>query len=263
MALTADRNYMCINPAPRIKGTAGGADTLYKGGIMAIGTDGYIAVPAASAGVVPIGLCVKQVVAAGAHAEDVDIEVGVLAVEKKSQQKTTVVPGDGGTLNVNYTNKYFQIFDDTTAYCVWVEVGSGGTDPTILAPALGVSEKVTIGTGDNAGTVGGKIAAVINAIGGAGVVFGATGTTTVTIVNVHRGANTASAAGNMTCVTVATTVSGTVKQADVGVLFYAIADDGVVLTAAKGSANVAFGLCVGLVGSNNELWIDTRKKALG
>ena len=83
MELTADREYGCINPDDFIPGLAGAADTLYKGGIMSIGADGYIKVASDTAAEVPMGLLRKQVVAAGAHAEAVEIDVGVLAIEKK------------------------------------------------------------------------------------------------------------------------------------------------------------------------------------
>jgi hypothetical protein len=265
MALTADREYGCTTPDEFLSDiAAGAADTLYKGAIVSIGTDGLLKVPDAVSAEVPIGLMKQQVVAAGLNAEYPEIDTGILAVEKKAQQTTTVAPGTGGVLNVNYKGKYFQIFDGTTPYCCWFNVGTADTDPTIADPTLGTSVEIAIATGDNAAAVGTAIAAAIDGIGGGGggTVFGATGTTTVTIVNVNRGKNTIANTGDCTCITLVNTINGTVGQADVGTLVYAIADDGVVPAAQNGSADVALGLCVGLVGSNNELWIDTFIKSI-
>lgn len=261
MAATADREYGCINPDDFIDILAGGADTLFKGAVISAGTDGYAKVAANAADEVPLGLCKKQVVAAGSHAEHVEIDVGVLAVAKKAQHTTTVAPGDGGESNINYNSKYFVIYNGTTGYYCWFDVNSGGSDPEV-AGLTGC--EIDIGTADDAATVGGKIATAIQAIGGGagGTVFTASGTTTVTILAVNRGANTASNAGNITCVTLVNAYYGTAVQSDVGLLFYTTSDDGVVPEAQNGDSTVALGLCIGLVGRDNELWIDTRKKLL-
>jgi hypothetical protein len=257
MALTADREYGCMSPDEFVEILAGTADTLYKGGIASIGGDGYIKVPDATAGDVPLGLMRKQVIAAGANAEYCEIDCGVLAVEKKSKHTTTILCGAGGSSNVNYANKYFTIYSGHTKYCVWCNVNSGGTDPTIADPTLGTALEIAVGTGDNTSTIAETIAHAMDALGGANVTWDADhSTATVTAVSAHRGSEGVSVAGNAVF-TVTNTVYGNAIQDDVGLLMYAIADDGVVNTAQKSTATVAMGLCVGLVGSNNELWIDT------
>jgi hypothetical protein len=261
MALTEDREYGCINPDDFVEGLAGAADTLFKGGITSFGTDGLAKVAAAVANEVPMGLLRKQVVAAGANAEKVEIDTGVLAVEKKTQHVCTVLCNTGGTLNVNYADKYFTLYSGATKYCVWFNVDGAGTDPTIAAPTLGTAVAIAVATGDSVNTIAESIAHTLDALGGANTIFDADhSTATATIISAHRGAQGIAVAGNAV-VTVTNTIYGNAMQADVGTLFYAIADDGVVYTAAKGSANVALGRCVGLVGTNNELWIDTFDKA--
>jgi hypothetical protein len=264
MALTADREYGCINPDDICKGVGGAADTLYKGAIISLGTNGLLKVAAAVGSEVPIGLCKKQVVCAGANAEEIEVDRGVLAVAKKSQHTTTILCGTGGASNVNYANKYFTIYGGSTGatkYCVWCNVDSAGTDPTIAAPTLGTAIEIAVGTADSTSTIAETIAHALDAIGGANVTWDADhSTATVTAVNANRGANGVSVAGDAVF-TVTNTVYGNAVQSDVGKLFYAIADDGVVLTAAKGSADVAFGRCIDLVGAYNELWINTHEKA--
>ena len=76
MALTADRDIESVGPTEVLSILAGAADTLYKGAIVMIETDGYIEVPTGAAATVNLGICKKQVVAAGSHAESVEVEMG-------------------------------------------------------------------------------------------------------------------------------------------------------------------------------------------
>lgn len=259
MALTADREYGCINPDDFVEGVGGAADTLYKGAIVSFGTNGLVKVAANVAAEVPMGLMKKQVVCAGANAEKIEIDCGKIAVEKKSVQIATMIPGTGGSSNVNYDGVYAIISNSTTKYCVWFNVNSGSTDPTIATPSLGTGVEVAVGTGDNAATVGASLASAIDALDD----IGAAGTTTVTITSGIRGAlycewDDGTAA---TVCPLLITVHGFAHQSDVGKIMYAVADDGVVLPAAKGSATIALGRCFGLVGKNNELWVNTHEKA--
>jgi hypothetical protein len=102
MALTADLNYETVNPTEVLAIPAGGADTLYKGAIVCIGTDGYIKVPADGAGELNLGICKKQVVAAGAHAEYVEVETGRFWLAHSGAAQTDVgtlvYPTDDATL---------------------------------------------------------------------------------------------------------------------------------------------------------------------
>jgi hypothetical protein len=261
MALTEDREYGCTTPDDFIEGVAGAADTLYKGAIVSFGTDGLIKVAAAVSGEVPMGLMRKQVVAAGANAEKCEIDTGNLAVVKRNQHTTTVLCNAGGASNVNYADKYFTIYNGSTKYCVWFNVDSAGTDPTVADPTLGTAVEIAVATGDSVNTIAETIAHALDALGGANTTFDADhSTATVTVLAATRGASGTSVAGDAV-VTVTNTVYGTARQTDAGVLFYAIADDGVVEAAQNGSADVALGRCLGLVGANNELWIDTFDKA--
>ncbi len=76
MALAADLDVESVGPTEMLAILAGAADTLYKGAIVMIETDGYIEVPSGVALTVNLGICKKQVVAAGAHAEWVEVEMG-------------------------------------------------------------------------------------------------------------------------------------------------------------------------------------------
>jgi hypothetical protein len=268
MSLTADREYGCINPDEFVEGIAGAADTLYKGGIASFGTNGYVKVAAAVANEVPMGLMKKQVVAAGANAEHVEIDTGIIAVAKVSQEKTTLTltGNSGGSSNAAYNNKYFWMFDGTTPYYVWFNVNSTGTDPDPDVYDNETGIEVAIATTDNASQIATKLATAIDGYGGANVTWDASpSSAVVTAIRTAHGACTNAVNGNTAgdgLVVIATTVYGTAIQSDVHTLFYAITDDGVVYSAAKGSANIALGLCVGLVGHDNELWIDTNIKSL-
>jgi len=76
MALAADLEVESVAPTEMLAILAGGADTLYKGAIVMIETDGYIEVPSGAALTVNLGICKKRVVAVGGHAETVEVEMG-------------------------------------------------------------------------------------------------------------------------------------------------------------------------------------------
>jgi len=90
MALTADYEYETMGDTEVISILAGAADTLYRGGIMNIGTDGYIKVAADVANEVPLGVLKKQVVAAGSHAENCEIEIGIIKLPHSGAAQTDV-----------------------------------------------------------------------------------------------------------------------------------------------------------------------------
>jgi hypothetical protein len=76
MALSADRNIETVNPTRIDAILAGVADTIYKGSIVKIETDGYCEVADGAAASVNFGIAKNQVVCAGSHAEYVEIERG-------------------------------------------------------------------------------------------------------------------------------------------------------------------------------------------
>ena len=76
MALSADLNVDMTVVDRVLTAKAGGADTLYKGALVNIGTDGYVKVAANVASEYPAGVMKKQLVAAGSNAEDCEILVG-------------------------------------------------------------------------------------------------------------------------------------------------------------------------------------------
>jgi hypothetical protein len=78
MALTEDLEYETVGRTEVLEGIAGAADTLYKGAIVMLGTDGLIAVANDGAGTVPIGVMKKQhiITSATAGVEKVEIEMG-------------------------------------------------------------------------------------------------------------------------------------------------------------------------------------------
>lgn len=262
MALTADRNYSTRNPTEIIKVKAGAADTLYKGAILNAGTNGFVKVAADVAGEVPLGICTKQVVAAGANAEEVDIEVGTFKLAKVTQHQFTVhVTDDTGAGNAKFDGKYFVIYDGSTGYYVWFDLAAGSVDP---APAglTGIECDITAINTD--AEIAAIIETALEAAGlGGGLTFAVTTAGHVCTVVVQRRSKT-TAAGNGTSglvILVTNTVMSGAQQADVGVQFYAKADDGVVYAAEKSNITAALGLCVGTCG-DDYLWIDTRMRAI-
>ena len=90
MALTADVEYYTkagTTETLNIKG--GAADTLYKGAMVNIGTDGYLKVAADVASEFPLGVVKKQVVEDGTHL-DVEVETGVIRIAHSGAAQTDV-----------------------------------------------------------------------------------------------------------------------------------------------------------------------------
>lgn len=91
MALTADREYETVpGGCITLKNKAGAADTLYKGGLLNVGTDGYLKVAADVASEVFAGVCKKQHVADGSAHADIEYEEGLLWVEHSGAAQTDV-----------------------------------------------------------------------------------------------------------------------------------------------------------------------------
>ncbi len=76
LALSADLDVEEVPPLEVLNILAGDADTLYKGAIVHIATDGYIDVVADTTGAFAVGIMKKQVVAAGSQAERCEILTG-------------------------------------------------------------------------------------------------------------------------------------------------------------------------------------------
>jgi hypothetical protein len=104
MALTADQEYESVGPTYVLAILAGAADTLYKGAIVQLEDDGYVEVPDDGAGSVNLGICKKQVVAAGSHTETVEVEMGKFWLAHSGAAQTDV-----GTL-------VYATADDTLAH---------------------------------------------------------------------------------------------------------------------------------------------------
>lgn len=262
MALTADRKYSTRNPTEVNKVLAGAADTLYMGAILNAGTDGFAKVAADVASEVPLGICAHQVVAAGAHAEEVDIEVGVFKLAKVTQHKGTItVTDDTAANNVKFDGKYFVIYDGNTGYYVWFDLAAGSVDP---APAGFAGIEVDITAVNTAAQIAALIETALEAAGlGGGLTFNVATVgpaCTVTVVRRSKSGLLADGTSGLVIATVNTVLSGA-QQADVGVQFYAKADDGVVYASEKSNITAALGTCVGISGTD-ELWIDTRMRAL-
>ncbi len=90
MALSADLDYETQAPNRVQTVKAGAADTLYKGAIINIGTDGLAKVAADVSNEVPLGVNRKQVVAAGSNAEDVTIDTGPIWLAHSGAAATDV-----------------------------------------------------------------------------------------------------------------------------------------------------------------------------
>lgn len=75
-ALSADLDVDEVPPIEVLNLTGGAADTLYKGAIVAVGTDGYLCVVSDVTGMFPTGLMKKQVVVAGSNAENIEVLTG-------------------------------------------------------------------------------------------------------------------------------------------------------------------------------------------
>jgi hypothetical protein len=90
MALTADVNYEVFGHTNILEIEAGAADTLYKGALVNVGTDGYLKVAADVASEVPIGVVVKQHVADGSTHAKVQVETGRIWVGHSGAAQTDV-----------------------------------------------------------------------------------------------------------------------------------------------------------------------------
>ncbi len=114
MALTADLAIENTHIDRMFNVLAGAADTLYKGAIVNVGTDGYIKVAADVASEYPIGVMKKQVVAAGSNAETCEIECGTMWIAHSG-----AAVGDVGAL-------FHASADDTLADGAGTNVGALG-----------------------------------------------------------------------------------------------------------------------------------------
>ncbi len=261
MALTADLDYQTVNPTDIDTFTAGAADTLYKGAIINIGTNGFAKVAADVASEYPAGINTRQVVAAGANAETVDVESGTFRLKKQTQHKFTVnITDDTAANNAKFNSKYFVIYSGTTGYYVWFNVAAGGVDP---APSGLTGVEIAVTAINTNAQIAALIKTALEALGGGGgAVFSVSVAGNIATVTVTaRGA--CSSAGNGTSgavVLVTNTVLGTAVQADVGVMFYAKADDGVVYSSEVSNVG-PLGMCVG-VSTDNYLWIKTNLRAV-
>lgn len=91
MALSADVNTQSLDPPNRVVTVkAGAADTLYKGALINIGTDGFAKVAADVTAEVCMGVLKEQVVAAGSNAEDCEIITGAVWVAHSGAAATDV-----------------------------------------------------------------------------------------------------------------------------------------------------------------------------
>lgn len=90
MALTADVEYETRGRTEILKVIAGAADTLFKGAIVNVGTDGFLKVAADVADEWPLGVMKEQVVAAGANAEVCEVERGVVKLAHTGAAQTDV-----------------------------------------------------------------------------------------------------------------------------------------------------------------------------
>lgn len=260
--LTADRQYSTINPTEIIKVKAGAADTLYKGAILNAGANGFVKVAADVADEVPLGICARQVVAAGANAEDVDIEVGTFKLAKVTQHQFTVhVTDDTAAGNAKFGGKYFVIYDGAEGYYVWFDLANGSVDP---APKGLTGIEVDITAINTDAEIAAAIETALEAAGlGAGATFAVTTAGHIcTVVVQRRSLSSPAGNGNAGAVTLVTnTVMSGAQQSDVGVQFYAIADDGVVYAVEKANITAPLGLCVGTCGTDY-LWINTKLRAI-
>ena len=81
MALSADVEYRTKGIKNEIRVIkAGAADTLFKGAMVNVGTDGLLKVAADVTAEMPFGVVVEQVIAAGANIEDVRVEHGIVKI---------------------------------------------------------------------------------------------------------------------------------------------------------------------------------------
>ena len=265
MSLTADKEYKTMGHVERLYMKGGDADTLYKGAILNIDAAGYMEVPSDAASVIPFGVCVKQVVEDGTHLA-VEVERGIIGVPKRTQQVTTVTFVDGGTSNADLDGEYFDIYNGSAGYRVWFNVNSGDNEPDDGGLTL---VEVAVSTINTEAEIAAACEVVIDALTG---IFTSTDTAeALAITSVTAGYSAAPsksatlADGTMT---LAETYIARAVQSDIGEIFFAIADDGVVYSTGKSTADMPAGLCLGfesrgVLGEDADiLYIDFRRKAL-
>jgi len=263
MALTADFEYKTMGKTERFYMKGGDAATFYKGAILNIDANGYVEIPTDAASVVPFGVCVKKVVEDATH-KDVEVERGIIAVPKRTLEVFVFEIVAGGASNVDLNSEYIDIYNGIDGYRVWFDVNSTGSAPA--ADGLTLTE-VDIGTADDVEAVATAWVAVVDAL----AAFGAANTLgVITVTCVKRGYSTAPAKSMADGVaTLAETYCGRALQADIGELFFAIADDGVVYATGKSTADIEAGLCLGIInlgplkGDVDLLFIDFKQKTLG
>jgi hypothetical protein len=90
MALTADYEYEVRGHSEYNKYRAGAADTLYKGAMVNIGTDGYLKVAADVAGESPAGVMVQQHIADGTSHDEVEVASGRIWIPHTGAAQTDV-----------------------------------------------------------------------------------------------------------------------------------------------------------------------------
>ncbi len=265
MSLTADFEYKTMGKPERLHMKGGDADTLFKGAILDIDANGYMEVPTDAGSVIPFGVCVKQVIEDGTH-KDVEVERGIIAVPKRVLQVSVFEIVAGGASNVDLNSEYVDIYDGINGWRVWFDVNSTGSAPA--ADGLTLAE-VDIGTGDAVTAVAAAWVAVVDAIAN----FGAANTAgVITVTSVTRGYSQAPAKSATLLDATATlteTDKGRAVQDNIGELFYAIADDGVVRASGKSTTDIEAGLCLGIInlapsgGAVDLLFIDFKQKTLG
>lgn len=90
MALTADVEYESKGVLEQNSYEAGAADTLYKGAIVNVGTDGYLKVAADVANEYPAGVMKEQHVSDGSAHESVVVEYGRIWLAHTGAAQTDV-----------------------------------------------------------------------------------------------------------------------------------------------------------------------------
>jgi len=263
MALAKDFEYKTMGKTERFHMKGGDAATFWKGAILNIDADGYVEIPTDVASLVPFGVCVKKVVEDGTH-KDVEVERGIIAVPKRVLQVSVFTIVAGGADNVDLDSEYFDIYDGIVGYRCWFDVDDGGSAPA--ADGLTLAE-IDILAADTPTQVAVKVVAVIDALDefGAANVAGV-----VTITGVTRGYSQAPAKSmaDEVC-TLTETDKGRAVQDNIGELFYAIADDGVVRLSGRSTADIEAGMCLGIInlapagGAVDLLFIDFKQKTLG
>ena len=88
--MTADLEYEVVGHTEVDSFQAGVADTLYKGAIVNVGTDGYLKVAADVAGEYPAGVMVEQHISDGSTHESVRVESGKIWLPHSGAAQTDV-----------------------------------------------------------------------------------------------------------------------------------------------------------------------------